>query len=105
MALKQIGPNQTQITYSDGSEVFWSYETPVAGKLPDGTYVRTATKWSTTTSRHINRWLDGVNAVEVPQDTFTDIVIIMEMNQISLMEMNQIYVTDCAMAWENLLTA
>ena len=70
MKLKQIGPNQTQLTYSDGSEVFWSYETPVAGKLPDGTYVRTSTKWSTTTSRHINKWLDGVDAVEVPQDAF-----------------------------------
>jgi hypothetical protein len=74
MALKQIGPNQTQVTYSDGSEVFWSYETPVAGKLPDGTYVKTSTKWSRTTSRHINKWLDGVDAVEVSQDTFTDLV-------------------------------
>ena len=72
MKLKQLGPNRTQLTYSDGLEVLWSYETPVAAKLADGTYVKTSTKWSATTSRHINQWLDGVNAVEVPQEAFTE---------------------------------
>jgi len=66
--LRQIGINQTEITTIEGTVILFSYETPVAALLPSGTYVRTATKWSTTTSRHINKWLDGVNAGTVDQE-------------------------------------
>ena len=33
-------------------------------------YERTSKKWSVTTSRHINKWLDGVLAKEQPQEYF-----------------------------------
>lgn len=66
MQLKQLGPNQTQLTMENGDVVLFSYETPVAA-LHGGRYLRTSQKWSVTTSRHINRWLEGVNALEVPQ--------------------------------------
>ena len=62
MKLTPIAANQTQLNLNDGTEVFFSYKTPVAAKLPNYDYIRTATKWSTTTTRHINKWLEGVNA-------------------------------------------
>jgi len=68
MQLKRLGSNQTEISLNNGTKVFFSYDTPVAAQLPDYEYVRTATKWSVTTSKHINKWLDGVNATTVSQD-------------------------------------
>ncbi len=68
MQLKRIAVNQTEVVLNNGTKVFFSYDTPVAAQLPDYEYVRTATKWSVTTSRHINKWLDGVNATTVSQD-------------------------------------
>ena len=71
MQLRPIAANQTEITLSNGTQVFFSYRTPVAAYLADkAKYVRTATKWSVTTSRHINKWLDGVLAKEQPQAYF-----------------------------------
>jgi len=72
MQIRQIASNQTQLNLR-GAEVLFSYETPVAACL-EGGYIRTATKWSPTTSRHINSWLDGVIATEVPQETLDKLV-------------------------------
>ena len=69
MFLKSIGNNQTQIDYEDGTSVLFSYSTPVAA-LTDNGYYRTSKKWSVTTTRHINKWLDGVLAKEQPQEFF-----------------------------------
>ena len=68
MQLKRIAANQTEVSLNNGTKVFFSYDTPVAAQLPDYEYVRTSTKWSVTTSKHINKWLNGVNAAEVSQD-------------------------------------
>jgi len=57
-----------------GCTVLFSYETPVAAYTPTQGYVRTSKKWSVTTSRHINKWLDGVTAEERPQE-FLDSLI------------------------------
>lgn len=80
MKLNPIGPNQTEVTTVDG-QIFFSYRTPVAAilaKAPEGmpegcTVVRTSKSWSRTTSRHINKWLDGLNAEEMPQDFFDNL--------------------------------
>ena len=74
MKLTPIAANRTQLNLNDGTEIFFSYETPVAAKLPNYDYIRTSTKWSTTTTRHINKWLDGVNAIEVSQSYFDNLV-------------------------------
>ena len=51
--------------------VLFSYATPVACyDKHTYDYYRTAKKWSVTTSRHINKWLDGVQATEKPQEFF-----------------------------------
>ena len=58
-----IAANQTQISLNNGTEVFFSYKTPVAAYLPEKGYVRTEKFWSVTTSRHINKWLKDINNV------------------------------------------
>lgn len=75
MKLKQIGSNQTSISLADGKEVFFSYETPVAAFIPGEGYVRTATHYSRTTSKHINAWLCGVTAKTVPQEDLNAMLI------------------------------
>ena len=74
MKLTPIAANQTQLNLNDGTEVFFSYKTPVAAKLPNYDYIRTATKWSTTTTRHINKWLEGVTAQTVDQSILDSLV-------------------------------
>ena len=74
MQLTPIAANQTQLNLNDGTEVFFSYKTPVDAKLPNYDYIRTSTKWSQTTSRHINKWLEGVNAKEVKQEVLDNLV-------------------------------
>ena len=63
MKLTPIAANQTEVSYNDGTQVFFSYRTPVAAYLPEKGYVRTERFWSKTTSRHINKWLQNVNNV------------------------------------------
>ena len=67
MKLKQIGSNQTELDLGF-AQVFFSYETPVAACLTDGTLVRTEQWYSATTSKHINKWLNGCDALMVSQD-------------------------------------
>ena len=66
MKLKQIGSNMTELDLGF-AQVFFSYETPVAACLTDGTLVRTAERYSVTTTKHINKWLQGCDALTVPQ--------------------------------------
>lgn len=66
MKLKYLGANMTLLTFTNGNELFFSYETPVAGRNSDGLF-RTDKYFSTTTSRHINQWLNGDDARVVPQ--------------------------------------
>ena len=69
MKLTPIAANQNEVTINDGTQIFFSYRTPVAAYLPEKGYVRTEKFWSVTTSRHINKWLGGVNNVsEISQD-------------------------------------
>ncbi len=72
MKVRNVGSNMTELV-TDGCTVLFSYETPVAAYTPTQGYVRTAKWYSQTTTRHINKWLDGVNADEMPQDFFDSI--------------------------------
>ena len=71
--LKSLGA-KTQVETNKGDIVFFSYETPVAAQLAAGGFVKTETKYSRTTSKHINQWLDGANAETVPQTEIDDLV-------------------------------
>jgi hypothetical protein len=70
MKLNNLGVNQVEITKSDGTVVFFSYNTPVAAFVPGVGYIRTEKHWSSTTSKHINKWLDGRPAPTFPQSYF-----------------------------------
>ena len=77
MKLRKIGNNETELTLSDGTQVLISYETPVAAYRAGETY-RTSKKWSATTSKHINKWLDGRTAIERDQSFFDELLVIAE---------------------------
>ena len=82
LKLKIIGPNQTEITKAPAPEsgdmlkacIFFSYETPVACHVEGQGFFRTATKHSVTTSKHVNKWLDGAKASEKPQEFFDNLL-------------------------------
>lgn len=70
MKLKPIAQNQNELEFKDGTTIFFSYETPVAVFVPGRGALVTKTKYSVTTSKHINqavkRW--GATKHEVPQE-------------------------------------
>ena len=66
MKLYQKGSNMTELDLGF-AQVFFSYETPVAARLTDGSLVRTEQWYSATTSKHINKWLQGCDALTVSQ--------------------------------------
>ena len=72
MKLKQLGSNQTELVLNDGTQVLFSYETPVAC-WKNGQFYSTAKKWSQTTSRHINKWANL--PVSKPQ-AFFDVLVL-----------------------------
>jgi hypothetical protein len=73
MKLTPIANNQNTVSYTDGTEVFFSYSTPVAGYHPDLGYVRTKDWYSSTTTRHINKWLSNVEYTEVAQHVINNL--------------------------------
>jgi hypothetical protein len=73
MQLNPISKNMNEVITNNG-KVLFSYKTPVAyHSFNDNEYYKTAMKWSNTTTRHINKWLDGVVATEKPQDFFDEL--------------------------------
>ena len=73
MKLHSFATNRTLLTFDDGTEVFFSYSTPVAGYHPDLGYVRTKDWYSSTTTRHINKWLSNVESTEVAQHVINNL--------------------------------
>jgi hypothetical protein len=67
MKLKKIGNNETELTTKEGVQLFFSYETLVAARTMKNVYV-TKTKYSNTTTKHINNWLDGLDYELVTQE-------------------------------------
>ena len=67
MQLTPIASNMTEVETSE-ARILFSYRTPVAAYVFGEGFVRTEKWWSVTTSRHINKWLDGSQAKEVPQE-------------------------------------
>ena len=56
MILRQLGSNQTELSLNNGTSLFFSYETPVAGYSRDLGWFKTSTYYSRTTSKHINQY-------------------------------------------------
>ena len=62
MKISNVGSNMTELSTNSGAVILFSYSTPVAAMLPSGQYVKTDKKYSATTTRHVNKWLQGVSA-------------------------------------------
>jgi hypothetical protein len=71
MRIKHISMNMTELTLTDGTQVLFSYETPVAS-WKDGQFYKTDRRWSVTTTKHVNKWSDC--AIVKPQDYFYNLV-------------------------------
>lgn len=79
MKLQQLGTNRTLVTFQDGTEIFYSYQTPVAGWLRGTGFFRTEEKFSVTTSKMIGEYLRrgagfGIDAPKIPQEMIERIV-------------------------------
>lgn len=78
MDLKQITISSTEITLKNGTSVLFSYRTPVAAVVPGRGWLKTKQFYSTTTSKHINRWLADNRVADivttVPQSELDQLV-------------------------------
>ena len=72
MQLTPIASNMTEVETSE-ARILFSYRTPVAAYVFGEGFVKTEKFWSVTTSRHINKWLDGEVATEQPQTYFDNL--------------------------------
>ena len=73
MQLTPIASNMTEVETSE-ARILFSYRTPVAAYVFGEGFVRTEKWGSVTTSRHINKWLDGGTAKEVSQTYLDNLV-------------------------------
>ena len=73
MQLTPIASNMTEVETSEARSLF-SYRTPVAAYVFGDGFVRTEKWFSVTTSRHINKWIDGVPTEEVSQTYLDNLV-------------------------------
>ena len=73
MKLERLGASKSLLTLSSGSEIFYSYNTPVACKV-SGEFYKTKEYFSRTTSKHITQYLNGRNAEAVPQSMINQLV-------------------------------
>ena len=74
MKLHSYATNRTLLTFDDGTEVFFSYETPVAGYSNKLGYVKTDEWYSSTTTRHINKYLEDLKHSVVSQSVINDLL-------------------------------
>jgi hypothetical protein len=73
MKIQTSKANQTILTLNNGTEVFISYQTPVAAFVPGTGFLRTEEKFSATTSKHITQYA-GKNAPTRPQSFFNGLI-------------------------------
>ena len=74
MLLKNQGSNQSELVLDNGSHILFSYETPVAVSTVDGLFV-TDQWYSSTTTKHINKWCEGITRTTVPQANILSIAL------------------------------
>ena len=87
MRLNIIAPNQTEVHLNEKlaanrnkkAVFFFSYGTPVAAKIGT-TYYKCEDKFSRTTTRHTNAWLENVK-YEVKPQTWFDKALLIPYNQ------------------------
>ena len=73
MKIKRLGASKTLLALPSGSEIFYSYDTPVAAQVA-GEFYKTNEYYSKTTSKHITQYLNGREAETVPQSMINQLV-------------------------------
>lgn len=71
MNLVNLGSNMNELILGNKS-ILISYETPVALHIEGMGYIVTEKKWSRTTSRHINKFLNGDKPYKTETQEFFD---------------------------------
>ena len=74
MKLNCIGLNQTELVLNDKSRLFFSYSVPVVFINAKNQAFKTSKKYSATTTKHINKYLNGKNAEYKNQEFFDNII-------------------------------
>ena len=75
MKLHSFANNRTVLIFNGGTtEVFFSYETPVAGFSDKLGWVKTDKWYSSTTTRHINKYLGDLKHTVVSQSVIDDLL-------------------------------
>ncbi len=77
LSLRVLGANRTLLLVDD-TEVFFSYNTPVAAFSPSTGYLVTNKTYSRTTTRHIREYLGDHVAVCVSPSRLTDLLTMNE---------------------------
>jgi len=74
MNLTPIAANQTEVEFTNGMQVFFSYNTPVIVQHSSGRLFQTMEHYSRTTSKHITQFLNGRKAEKVEQSFINQFV-------------------------------
>ncbi len=75
MELQSLAANRTLLIFNRGiTEILFSYSTPVAGYSNKLGYVKTDQWYSSTTTRHINKYIDGKAHTVVSQSVINDLL-------------------------------
>ena len=78
MKVKNVGSNMTELQLNNGTSVLFSYETPVAAKIHNPFFgdhwVKTEQWYSATTTKHVNKWLEGIEAQLMSQEALNSLV-------------------------------
>lgn len=68
----------TELELDGGTKVLFSYKTPVAVFIVGQGVIKTSKKWSATTTRHVNTWINDysryVTVQEKPQEYFDNLI-------------------------------
>jgi hypothetical protein len=74
MKINPIASNMTEVE-TEKATILFSYKTPVACCMNDGSgFYVTTKKWSRTTSKHINKWIGKAQVFEREQSFFDSLV-------------------------------
>ena len=74
MKIKQLGSNQVELVIPGKARVLFSYNTPVAAFIEGRGWVKTNRFYSVTTSKHINKYLQGLEYETVEQSELDELV-------------------------------
>lgn len=71
--LTPLGPNVNEVRIGD-VYVLFSYQEAVAYRTPDGKAHVTAKRWSSTTTRHVTKWVGDSDYDVVTQESINKLV-------------------------------